>query len=427
MPDKYSLAACEQYGRRLASQLCQQHFGPHPEALLDGPALLKLTPLRQLNLLVLQQLLGRWQHEASQLRSPYFNFEAEPVQAALGQFMNVLSRHLAVGRTALEPLLTQAATTTLLLALDPAAAFERVLLPPASTPEVPAAYLRERLRYLDAGKALFEGFVASLPAEASLSRQELQQRFEQYQADHAPQQATLAPLLAELSTLLPVSEAELRREPAAPPAAAEPAPAPADAAPAPAPVAPVQHPAEALAEARAQASEAAEPTGIPPAPAAPTEAARPAVPAAPADKAAPAAPPAARPVPPSFVTPEAPAGVPLHEKLRATQPATAPLASALRGATTGTAPSLAERGAPRVGSLREAISINQRYSFINELFNGENMDYHAAIAHLDELPNAEAAQAYVQQELAPRHDWGRKEEHVAKLLKLIERKFAPGA
>jgi hypothetical protein len=77
-----------------------------------------------------------------------------------------------------------------------------------------------------------------------------------------------------------------------------------------------------------------------------------------------------------------------------------------------------------VVSLREAISINQRFSFINELFNGENMEYHTAIQHLDTLPDADAASAYVQQELATSHDWSLKQEHVGKLLKLIERKFA---
>jgi hypothetical protein len=74
--------------------------------------------------------------------------------------------------------------------------------------------------------------------------------------------------------------------------------------------------------------------------------------------------------------------------------------------------------------LREAISINQRFSFINELFGGENMDYHAAIQHLDSLPTADRARAYVSEDLSQRYDWSRKEEHVNKLLKLIERKFA---
>ncbi len=116
--------------------------------------------------------------------------------------------------------------------------------------------------------------------------------------------------------------------------------------------------------------------------------------------------------------------MPLYEKLKATQTAAAPLAETLRHSALGGAAPLAERGVPKVTSLREAISINQRFSFINELFNGENMEYHAAIQHLDTLPDADTACAYVQQELATSHDWSLKQEHVGKLLKLIERKFA---
>ena len=85
---------------------------------------------------------------------------------------------------------------------------------------------------------------------------------------------------------------------------------------------------------------------------------------------------------------------------------------------------MAERAATKVETLREAISINQRFSFINELFGGENMDYHAAIQHLDSLTTAEQARAHVTGALSQRYDWSRKEEHVSKLLKLIERKFA---
>lgn len=455
MPDKYSLAKCEQYGRRLAARLCQQHFGPQPEATLDGPALLKLTPLRQANLLVLHQLLGRWQHEATQLRSPYFDFEAAPVQAALAQFMNVLSRHISMGRAALEPLLAQAVAYTLLLATDPAAAFERLLLPPPGGPgatadaPVPLPYLQERLRYLDQGKALFEGFLASLPAgSAPLSRDFLLQRFELYRASHYQQVPALTPLVAELSALLPLTEADLwddgPSKPAPPrPAATTTSPAATPAAPAPPAEAPPTVPTAAptptpapkfAAPAPTTAATASQPPANPaseqptPAPEAPPAVAPPA-PSQPAPAPQPVAAeakPAPRPVVPSFTAAgaEASAGVPLYEKLKATQPAGPHLAETLRSTAAEAAPRLAERGAPRVGTLREGISINQRYSFIYELFNGETGEYNAAIEHLDQLPTAAAAQAYVQQELAARYDWARKEEHVGKLLKLLERRFA---
>lgn len=404
LQDNYSLAKCEQYGRRLATRLSQQFFGPQPAATLDGPALLQFTPIRQVNLLVLRQLLGRWQQEANALRSPYFDFEAAPVRAALGQFMNVLSRHIRLDRAALEPLLAQAVADTLVLATTPTAAFERLLLPPAgpdADDTVPLATLRDHLRYLDQAKPFFEGFVNSLPTgNAPLSRDFLHQRFDLYHAAHAKELPALPAVVAAFSALLPLTEADLWGDGPAKPAPASPAPAPVVAPPSPlspSPAAPA--PVAALPS---QPTPAAEPAAEPEVVAPPTPAATDTLPPAPAS---------------------APAEAPLYAKLKATQPSTPHLADTLRGATSGAAP-LAERGAPKVTSLREAISINQRFSFINELFNGENMEYHAAIQHLDTLPTAEAAAAYVQHDLATSHDWSLKQEHVGKLLKLIERKFA---
>jgi hypothetical protein len=78
----------------------------------------------------------------------------------------------------------------------------------------------------------------------------------------------------------------------------------------------------------------------------------------------------------------------------------------------------------KIESLKDSISINQRFGFINELFNGENMQYYNAIKTLDEFTDAESAKNFVLRDLAPRYDWSKKEDHVNKLLRLIERKFA---
>jgi hypothetical protein len=387
MNDKYSLAKCAHYGRRLAARLCDQHFGAQPNATLDGPAVLKFTPIRQLNLLVVRQLLGQWQAETARLRSPYFDFEAAPVQAALTQFMNVLSRHISLRRSTFEPLLAQAAADALSLVADPVGSFQRLLLGTAETPTL--AGLRDGLRYIDIDKPFYQGFVESLPVGNDLTRDFLTHRFELYHAAnyqaHQPQQR----LISELSALLPLTTADLLEEGSV----SEVAPSPPTEIPAP------------VAEAAPEPKPIAPPTFVAPPPAQP----------APVTTPPPVAP--ARPLP----TAE-PGNVPLHEKLKATQPAAPALAETLRASTTPT--SLAERAGPKVETLREAISINQRFSFINELFNGENMEYHAAIQHLDSLPTAEQARTYVTTDLSQRYDWSRKEEHVNKLLKLIERKFA---
>ncbi|MBD2721375.1 hypothetical protein [Hymenobacter armeniacus] len=396
MNDKYSLAKCAQYGRRLAARLCDQHFANSSSAPLDGPAVLKFTPVRQVNLLVVRQLLGQWQAETARLRSPYFDFEAAPVQAALTQFMNVLSRHISLGREAYEPLLAQATADTLGLVADPVDSFQRLVLGNAEAPTLTT--LRESLRYIDVDKAFYQGFIDSLPNSNDLSRDFLTHRFELYHAANYKAHQPMQRLVTELSALLPLTTADLLED---------------------GPVSATTAPPVAEPVAAAPTAPPAMPAPEPPAVVTPPSFVAPSAPVAP--PAAPAPPPAAPPAPARPLPNTDAANVPLHEKLKAVQPAAAPLAETLRASA---APSLAERSGPKVETLREAISINQRFSFINELFGGENMDYHAAIQHLDSLPTAEQARAYVSGDLSQRYDWSRKEEHVNKLLKLIERKFA---
>ena len=390
MNDKYSLAKCAQYGRRLAARLCDQHFGTQPDATLDGPATLKFTPIRQLNLLVMRQLLGQWQAESARLRSAYFNFEAEPVQTALTQFMNVLSRHICLGRAAFELLLAQAAADTLGLVADPLGSFQHLLLSSIETPTL--AGLRDTLRYIDIDKAFYLGFFESLSANNSLSRDFLTHRFELYHAANYRAHQSMQRLVEEFSALLPLTTADLLED--GPVSSLNTSPA----GPAPAPAGPA-------------ASMPAVATPLFLAATTPAAAAAPLVPPAPATIST-----SARPLDTELVS------MPLHEKLKAGQPAAPALADTLR--STAAPVSLAERAGSKVETLREAISINQRFSFINELFNGENMDYHATIQHLDSLSTAEQALAYVSGDLSQHYDWSRKEEHVNKLLKLIERKFA---
>jgi len=401
MNDKYSLAKCAQYGRRLAARLCDQHFGAQPTAALDGPAVLKFTPVRQLNLLVVRQLLGQWQAETARLRSPYFNFEAAPVQAALTQFMNALSRHISVNRAAAELLLAQATADALGLVADPIGSFDRLFL--SSAEPFTLAGLRDGLRYIDLDKAFYQGFVDSLPASSDLSHDFLAHRFELYHAANYKAHQPMQRLVEEFSALLPLTTADLLEDGPVSTTAA--------------PVAPAAEPAPAAPATATSSVPVAVPTFVAapaPAPLAASTVAV-AVPAATPATPSPAA--ATRPLP----NPDT-ASVPLHEKLKAGQP-TAPLLAETLRATAAPGP-LVERAGPKVETLREAISINQRFSFINELFGGENMEYHAAIQHLDSLVTADQARAYVTGDLSQRYDWSRKEEHVNKLLKLIERKFA---
>ncbi|TGE07557.1 hypothetical protein [Hymenobacter fodinae] len=386
MNNKYSLAKREHYGRLLAALLCDQHFGARPTATLDGPAVLRFTPIRQVNLFVVQQLLGQWMAEMGNLRSPYFDFEDAEVRQALTQFMNVLSRRIKLSRPVFEPLLAQAICDTLLGGIDPAETFGQKLL--GEQANTSPEKLRDTLRYLDINKPLFAGFLDTLPAEEVQERDYLLSRFRLYVKSNGQDQHPLASLVQEFNALLPLTEADLFEEAAPSPTTAQPA---------------------AAAPEKTASVDAPAPVAVAP----PPPASEPKVPAA--------SPPATEGN--NATAPETPAtGVPLYAKLKAEQPAAPSLSETLRQERPAAA-TLAEK-APKVESLREAISINQRFSFINELFNGENMEYHSVIQYLDTLPNAESAKRYVTENLSAQYNWSRKEEHVNKLLKLIDRKFA---
>ncbi|MET4108782.1 hypothetical protein [Hymenobacter sp. UYP22] len=411
MKTQYSHAKREQYGRLLAALLCDQYFGARPTATLDGPAVLRFTPIRQVNLFVVQQLLHKWTAEMGQLRSPYFDFEDADVRQALTQFMNVLSRRIKISRPAFEPLLAEAITDTLTGCLDPTETFARKLLgdAPGYTPEK----LRESLRYLDANKPVFEEFLATLPAGQEQQRDYLLSRFRLHREASQEHMQPVALVVEQFNVLLPLTEAELY-ETAQPEEAAT---APAAVSPAQEPAAPAPAPVEAPPLAPAEPAPVAPPEILIPTPARPEP-----VPMVKQPAAAPVTPPQPAPATSRIAATQAApetASVPLYEKLKAEQPAAPSLSETLRQERAAT---LADK-APKVESLREAISINQRFSFINELFNGENMEYHAAIQHMDTLPSAELAKRYVTEDLASKYQWARKDEHIGKLLKLIERKF----
>ncbi|UOQ75879.1 hypothetical protein MUN84_14725 [Hymenobacter sp. 5516J-16] len=401
MKTKYSHAKREQYGRLLASLLCDQHFGARPTATLDGPAVLRFTPIRQVNLFVVQQLLGKWTAEMTKLRSPYFDFEDVDVRQALTQFMNILSRRIKLSRPVFEPLLAQAITDTLGGALAPTEMFTHKLLGEATTctPE----QLREGLRYLDLNKPVFESFLATLPAQQEQERDYLVSRFRLHEEACAAELQPLASVLESFNVLLPLSEKELYEEPAA--RRQRPRSTSVVWAACSTGTTSTHCPRSSRPSTRRTGTRT-KPRGLGRTRRTSYPKVYPEIPAEPR-----------RPLADSV----AGGAVPLYEKLKAEQPAAPSLSETLRQERVST--TLAEKG-PRVESLREAISINQRFSFINELFNGENMEYHAAIQHLDTLPDASTAKRYVTENLTEQYGWVRKDEHINKLLKLIDRKFS---
>ncbi len=107
----------QQYKSVYADQLIAKAY--ESKTYLSGKDLLQLTTLKQLNLLVLKTLFMAWQEEMKHLESPYFDYKNADVRRNMVQFMNELSQHIHIEGKDLRPLLVDSIEKLFTLAVEP--------------------------------------------------------------------------------------------------------------------------------------------------------------------------------------------------------------------------------------------------------------------------------------------------------------------
>jgi hypothetical protein len=142
MARKLNRNAAEAYSKNFSAKVVEDFYANRQAA--TGQDILEFTPVQQINLLLIQRLYVRWQEDALRLRSPYFNYEHPQVKEALQHFMNTLSRHIQLEREALQPLLEEAVLDSLRLLLQPMAYFAELMqrYPQPDTLQNSLRYLR---------------------------------------------------------------------------------------------------------------------------------------------------------------------------------------------------------------------------------------------------------------------------------------------
>jgi hypothetical protein len=118
-------AALKKYAADFTAKILADFYAS--KATINGQEILTLTPIRQVNLGIISRIFDQWKATALAFRSPYFDFEKEEVKNALQEFMNTVSRHIAIKRDEFHPLLLQSTEDALLLLLSPSDYFERKL------------------------------------------------------------------------------------------------------------------------------------------------------------------------------------------------------------------------------------------------------------------------------------------------------------
>ena len=159
MDEKISLKLVEQYSQQFAKRICDSFFKDKEK--ITGHEILAVSPIKQVNLFVVRDLLKLWKKESEKLKSPYFDYTAHEVKEALSQFQNTLSNHILIGQHDFIPLLTKSVTQTLFLVLDPYD-FYSDTLENSGDQSVSTLDLKSQVKYIKINRAPLERLVARL-------------------------------------------------------------------------------------------------------------------------------------------------------------------------------------------------------------------------------------------------------------------------
>ncbi len=107
----------EDYSEQFSKSICKQFF--QEKSAISGKEILAATPSRQVNFFVVKLLFSNWQNESQRLESPFFDYDTPEVKKAMIAFMNVLSQHIKVAEKEFCVLLEDALRDTLYLLINP--------------------------------------------------------------------------------------------------------------------------------------------------------------------------------------------------------------------------------------------------------------------------------------------------------------------
>ena len=159
MEEKISTRAIDQYSNFFASKLADSFF--QKKEKINGQEILVLSEIKQLNLLVVKELMRLWNAEQQKWQSPFFDYDAVEVQKSRQQFKNTLSNHILISKKDFLPLLKMAVSQTLFLLLAPYDFFSNVL-DSKGKGLLRVDELRNETRYLKINKAPLEKLVEKL-------------------------------------------------------------------------------------------------------------------------------------------------------------------------------------------------------------------------------------------------------------------------
>lgn len=128
---------------------------------INGQEILSFCQVRQVNLLIIYELMKTWASEIQKLKSPYFDYNAKPVQEALVQFQNMLSNHISISQVDFTPLVEKATYKTLSLIISPYD-FYSSILDNQGEEIIKVTDMKQQIKYLKINSAPLEHLLNKL-------------------------------------------------------------------------------------------------------------------------------------------------------------------------------------------------------------------------------------------------------------------------
>lgn len=392
MLHKFNLSALNDYSQRFARKVCDDFFAQNTTA--SGQQILNLTEIPQINLFAISSLYEKWRADAENFRSPYFDFEQEEVKEALKQFMNVVSRNIAVKREVLEPILFEAIKDTLVLLIDPSSYFNELFRNQENF-SVTAELVQQLCKYVRFNKFIPQELAKGMKDRSFVYVNQAIEWSEQALQLHADELDSVEQWVGHFSAKVPLDISHLVKKTMR----------------------------VELLKVIDEPNRSFFDTVVP----------EPEPEYTPAVVAAPEPTPAPEPVVPSdsvwkqepvSYMPPAPAN-----------PTPATLNQVVGGSENGVKESLNDRlrveqssisdvyQKQAITSISQSIPLNQKFMFIHHLFSGSNSAYETAIAELEQAPDYDTARSLITYKFASQYLWDMTGDVVGDLLEIVKRRF----
>jgi hypothetical protein len=369
MTYKWNSADAETYAKAFSNLICNEYF--QTQKSISGGDILKISEIKQLNLLIIRNLFEKWHEESSRLKSPYFDFEQEAVKTALAEFMNILSRFIYVKREKFESLLAQSVKDTLELCLQPRSYYDHLM---RNLPEfkLTQEWIEGNKKYFLINKEPLLSLESQINGQTIFANQAIETLegiFSTYVSDDASE------ILEDFDGILKIT----------------------------------------MGNAAAKKSFFDEALDVNPEPI------KKLVPAVEI-----AAPIQSPPVSVTIKSPEASA--PVAKTITEPRSLNDKLINASKTLNDKVVLEknkslLDSHGSSKITSLKNGVSLNQRFLFINNLFGGNQDAYHQSITSIEACSSLIEAQNLVVNDIAIKNNWDNKSAEAEEFYALLERKF----